>query len=1132
MTTSRLLSVVVALVVVSGAFAGPATAAATTVTVEAATDEDATDRLTVTFDTQADGTVSVPAQLTDGPAQFVFQNWERIDGPGSGESNDWEAVSGAQYRVEYDVVVDGDADAGSYAERLIVEQEGTEVAREQLRVDVDVRTPQFASQGTVFPTVQVDQVREEPQEVTVSIPVENVGDGVLVTESIGADGLPSGIEVVGSRFGTNRLDPNERIDGSLDLAVDPSVEEGTYDFTAVVEDNLGNEERVPVSLTVDELAPRFGTVDDPSVSVDVDRVGDGQATGSNVVLIPNTGEGALRLTDIVFGEERDGVTATSSVDDRLIDSGSTAQVPFTVSVPRDVSAGQYTVRGVAEDSTGDSERFDVSVGVDVLFPSIGSVSPQSQTVEFDRVDQDTRTETFDVFVPNDGNGNMRLADVSVSGTPDGIGVTDTSVDGDVVESGGQGTAQFDVQVDQSVQKGSYQFTATVEDTLGNRESFPVTVTVDKPPILGLRQPVSLGDVLVGTEADGTVEVAELGGETGIERLDVSVDSAPQNGSSSFDALRSTSVSAGGSTVQTVPVEVADDAPQHETLRWNVTVGPDDDQSVTRERTFTARVIYPPELANVSTEPQRFSFDRSRPTPDYERTATVTLDNAGDLPMTVTDVTARVDGPASLSVRTRSVPETVEGVSTGSFDVPLTATPETPEGNYTLTVTVETAEAGSQTITREVSVRHQTELTLETDTVAFGEVTITSEQTRAVDVGEELGYQSLDNFTITRVDGPTSFLTVTNDPGESLAAGETDQIVYSLRFGTSAEVYRDYEWTFRIDGRRASPRTLTVTARPSPYSFDSLRENVTAISESGDEAWRGPVASGVVSTLDELEGQLRGEESVGRDTLPTALAMGRAALLYADAIEGTQTAQADGNYSLAQQRIVRAAVARDQLVAFSEGLPPSLRDTAAPTVTAANETLQTAVADQRRFYTELTSSESTYADRARARRALAQLAAITGDRAAERENRTATRNATDAYLAFVSEASTHRASADAEWRQFQQNATVVLAGQPLVLNPARFDAATATLSEVDDGYAAAVDDYRTAGAESEADAVVDRRTSVGERATFVEYGLYGSLGLYALVSLAVLVRVSRRAIQYYRESAEAALGDFLLEESLS
>ncbi len=1130
MTTSRLLTVVVALAVVSGAFAAPATAATTTVEIEAATDEDATDQLTVSFTTNSNGTVSVPAQLNDGPAQFIFQGWERTDGPGSGGNNQWEAVPGAEYNVEYDVVVDGDATAGSYGAQLLVEQEGTEIASEELSVNVEVLTPAFADQGTVFPTVEVDQVREEPQEVTVSVPVENTGDGEMVLESVETSGLPTGIELANNRLETNRLDPNERTDVSLDLAVDPSAGAGTYDFTATVRDNLGNEEQVPVSLTVDELAPRFGTIDDPSVSVEVDRVGDGQATTDDVVLVPNTGEGALRLTDIAFEERSDGLAATSSVSDRLITSESTDQVGFTVSVPRDVSAGQYTLRGVAEDSTGASQQFDTNVDVDVLFPSIGSVSGQSGTVEFNRVGQNTQTTTFDAAVPNVGAGNMRLTDVSVSGVPNGMTVTDSSVDGDIVAPDEEGSTQFDVRVDQSVSKGSYQLTATVEDTLGNTRSFPVTVTVEKPPILGVSQPVSLGDVLVGTEADGAVEIAELGGETGIDGLDVSVESTPENGSMSVDALRTASVAASGSTTQTVPVEVADDAPQHETLQWDITVSPEDSRSVTRERTVTARVIYPPELANVSTAPQQFSFDRARPTSDYEQTATVTFDNAGDLPMTVTDVTASVDGP--LSVRTESVPETVGGISTGSFDVPLTATPETPEGNYTFTVTVETADAGSQTITRAVNVRHETELTLETDSVAFGELTITSEQTRAVDVAEGLGYQSLDNFTVTRVEGPESFLTVTNDPGESLAAGETDQIVFSLRFATSAQVYRDYEWTFRIDGERAAPRTLTVTARPSPYSFDSLRENVTAISESGEEAWRDPVANGVASTLDELEGRLRNEGSVGRDTLPTALAMGRAALLYADAIEGTQTAQADGNYSLAQQRIVRAAVARDQLVTFSQGLPSALQDTAAPTVTAANETLQTAVADQRAFYTELTGPESTYADRARARRALAQLAAITGDQAAERQNQTATRNATDAYLAFVSEASTHRASADAEWRQFRQNATVVLAGQPLVLNPARFDAATAALAAIDDGYAAAVDDYRTAGAGSEADAVADRRASVSERATFVEYGLYGSLAAYALVSLAVLVRVSRRAIQYYRESAEAALGDFLLEESLS
>ncbi|ERH11429.1 MAG: hypothetical protein J07HB67_00436, partial [halophilic archaeon J07HB67] len=835
MTASRVVTVVVALAVVSGAFTTPASAASTTVAVEAATDEDATgqfDEDKITFKTEANGTVSVPAQLSDGPVDFFFSSWERTDGPGSGNDNEWEAVPGAQYTVEYDVAVDGDAEAGRYTEELVVTREGTEIASEQLRVDVEVLTPEFADQSTVFPTVEVDQVREEPQEVGVSVPVENVGSGVMVLDSIEASGLPAGIELTNNRLQTDRVNQGEDTDLSLDLAVGPSVDEGTYEFTATVRDNLGNEQQVPVSLTVEELAPQFGTIDSPDVSVAVDRVGNGEAVESDFVLVRNDGRGALRLTEIAFEERSNGVTANASAGGTVIEDGSERQVGFTLSVPRGVNSGQYTLNSVAEESTGTTQQFQTNVDVDVLFPSIGQVASQSGTVEFDRVGQDTRTQTFDADVPNTGDGNMRLVDLGVSGVPDGVTVTDTGVDGDVVASG-EDAPQTSTCSRSTRSEGSYQFTATVEDSLGNTESFPVTVTVEKPPILGISQPASLGDALVGTETDGTVELAELGGETGIDGLDVSVESAPQNGSLSLDTLDETTVRAGGSTVQSVPVTVAADAPQHETLRWNVTVRPNDGQSVARDRTLTARVIYPPELTNVSTEPQMFSFDRERPTADYEQTAQVTFDNAGDLPMTVTDVTARVDGPPSLSVRTESVPETVEGITTASVDVPLTATPETPEGNYTLTVTVETAEAGSQTITREVTVRHQTELALETDTVAFGEVTITSEQTRAVDVSEELGYQSLDNFTVTRVDGPPSFLTVTNDPGESLAAGETDQIVYSLRFGTSAEVYRDYEWTFRIDGERAPPRTLTVTARPSPYSFDSLRENVTAISESGD-----------------------------------------------------------------------------------------------------------------------------------------------------------------------------------------------------------------------------------------------------------------------------------------------------------
>ena len=1126
----------VATLVVCAAVAGPASAAGTDVQLQAATDEDATASLGVTFTTSGNGTVSVPSQLNDGPAQFVFQEWERVDGQDGGSSSEWEAEPGVEYRVEYDVIVENEvADAddmeGVYGETLDVRREGSVVYSEQLTVDVTVQEPSFADPGFVSDTVAVDATRQEPQAVSVEVPIENRGPGVMLVDSVGARDLPVGFSVSGGSIDAQELAAGAETTGQIELAVASGVEPGQYDITAVVEDNLGNTQTFPVTVTVEELLPEFGEVSGPGLSVNVDRVGDGEATANGIVRVQNVGPGTMRLETFRIDDTPQGITAEADTVGGPIDPRSNTQVPYTLSVSRDIRSGTYRLDGFVEGVAAGSRNFEATVDVDVLFPSLGNVPEQSGTVQFDRAAQESATVSFDTPVPNTGAGNMRLSAVGFSNVPAGMEVVDANVGGTVVEPDRQGTAEFTVRVDESVEKGTYQFQAIVEESLGDTESFPVTVSVEKPPILDVGgETVSLGDVLVGQRSETTLSLAEVGDATGIDGVQATVQSSPGNGSLSLDAVRNTQLPAGGETDRTVPVTVADGAPQHETLRWTVTTQPNDERSRSRQVTLTARVIYPPELTNVSATPESFGFDRARPTSDYEQTSTLTLGNAGDLPMTVTSVSASVDGPASLSATAVDVPETVEGLTTEEVDVALTAAPSTPEGEYTFTVQVETADAGSRTLTRTVTVRHETELSVETGSVTFGELTITSERTRAVDVAEELGYQDLENFTVTRVDGPEQFLAVTSRPGSVLPAGESDQIVFALRFGTSARVYEDYEWTYRIDGERADPRTVTVTARPSPYSFDSLRQNLTAVADGGE--WREPLAGGVVSTLDRLERQLREEESVGRDTLPTALAMGRAALLYADAVDGAQTAQADGNYSLAQRRVVRAAVARDQLVQFAGSLPGRLRETASPTVDVANRTLSDVVANQRSHYRGLVGEDANFDERARARRALAQLAAIEGDRAAERRNRRAARNATESYLQRVSAASQHRATADAAWRGLTDNATVVVAGQPLVLNPARFDATTARLDEVDTAYAQAVDDYGAAGATAEADTVADRRSTVAGQATIVRYGLYGALGAYALVFLGLVWYVARRALQYYSESNEAALGDFLLDQPVS
>lgn len=1119
----------VCLLLVTGA-AGTATAASTTVEVDTAVEDESTETLAFTFTADSDATVSAPDEITrdGGAVTFAFDSWEATDGSGDGTSREWSVTSGTEYRVTYEVTATDDAGEQTYdADVEITDEAGGVVHSERLEADVEIAEPAFGFAPSPDTTVDLAAGRDGDETATVTATIRNDGDGTMVLSDASFSDLPNGIEPAGDSLGgAGEIPPGGSGSVELRVSVGPDVSEGRYDFQATVEDSLGNTQTFPVTVTVDELRPEITAVDGDT-TVEIDRVGDGDSQTVDLSLaVTNGGDGDLFLEDVSFSTP-DGATASATdVPDR-IEAGTTGQVGYELSVERTTSVRSLTVSGTLTNSLGESRRFSTQVGVDVLFPELGDPDRPSDRVVFDAPDESSLTAAVGPELPNSGNGNMRLASVSVDGLPEGFSVEDTGVEGGVIEPGSAGRTAVELAVADSVDEGTYDVDGTITDSLGNTRPFSAEVTVVRPPIAGFDQtPVDLGNVLVGSEQSVTVAVRELGGASRIDGLSVSrVDSAA-NGSLDTTELDGISVRPGGRSERAVTVGVASDAPQHERLRWELGVEPDDPDARLRTIPVTARVIYPPELADVRTGQTNFRFDRPRPTDDYTQTRTVSFANTGDLEMDVREVSASVGGTATVDATVTDAPTTVEGLSNGSATVEVVAPPETAEGEYTLTVTVRTAEGGSETITRPVTVDHRRELAVETTTVSYGEVTITDERTRTLDIGERLGYEDLTGFSIERVSGPDRYLTLTSRPDSPVTAGESEPAVFTLQFDTSAQPYREYEWEYRISGDRVESRTVTVTARARPFSFDSLRENLSAAADEG--AWREPLAGGVTTTLDELEGRLRNNESVGGEALPTTLSVARATLLYVDAVERARAAQADGDYATAQRFVVRAAVARNQLVRAAGDLSPSIAGPLDRTTRVANETLATVVADQRAHYVGRLDESSPFDRRADARRALARLDAIDGAERAAARNRSASQDATERYLGLVTNASRDRAAAEAAWQSVRDNATVVVAGQPLVLNPTRFTAVTDRLERIDGLYATAVDDYRTAGAASEADTVADRRGTVAGRAQLLRYGLYGSAGVYGLVTLAVVVGLGRRVISYYEDTREATLGDFLVE----
>ena len=800
-----------------------------------------------------------------------------------------------------------------------------------------------------------------------------------------------------------------------------------------------------------------------------------------------------------------------------VENGNEYQVTYQAQVSSGASDESWTAR-VSGGSTSASETLDLNV--DYLEPQFANVDSPTETLIF--TDNDDASTELDVGFDNDGPGVMVPESVDLDSTPSGIDVSVDSLSNEV-DANGAGTAVLDVSVDPSVDAGDYTISGSINDNLGNTESFNAEVQVRKPPVISADD-VDVGGVLIGESDTVDVTIEETAGFSGVDGVDVNVIGTSDDGAVTVEGAEFASTSPGGSDTIEVQVSADSDGAQNADLDWQVELTPDDPNSPTESIDVTGEVFYPPNLESLSGEGAENVFDTPRSQADTQTSETqVTFENTGDLDMDVTDVSASVDDP-DVSASIANADATVGGQSTGEATVVLEADPEAAEGAYPFTVTVDTATAGTQSITRDLTIEHIPELAVERSELPLGDITVTNQRTTSIDVSEVLEYESVSGVEVVRTSGPDQYLEVAERPTE-LQAGESAPLVFAVAFDTSAELYQQYRWEFEIRGEGVETQTVTVTAQPTPYSFDSISNNLSSYAEGSGP--RAETAAGMSESLSALETRLRDGEDVPEGDLTETIAAGETAILLLDSLEAADQARGADGPAAAQADVLRAQATLNAMSEYVTRIDASQVDASA---TGALESARVATDEQVdaqvEYYESQLEGNITTLQRASANRQLARLAESRGDtERASRLNEEAS-GAFDTYLQQVQDASESAADARATRESIRDDATLVLLNQPLVLNPARLDGISAEISAIDAAYATAEQTYAEAGATGQAEAIGEERAAVQQRLQLTQYGLWGATALYGLVVLVALFRTGRNLYAYLQDRRTVEMGAVL------
>lgn len=804
-----------------------------------------------------------------------------------------------------------------------------------------------------------------------------------------------------------------------------------------------------------------------------------------------------------------------------VEAGDQYQVTYEASATSDANEREQPYSWTAAvdyQGGGEIDSEELNLNVNFLEPQFENIDNPTETVIFTDSGSDGTAE-LDVGFDNDGPGVMVPESVDIDNTPSGIDVSVDSLS-DQVDAGGSGTAVLDVSVDPSVAEDDYTISGTINDNLDHSTSFNAEVQVRKPPVLSADD-VDVGGVLIGETNTVDVTVSETAGFSGIDGVNVNVIGASNDGSVTVDGAGTVNTDPGGSDTISVEVSADSDAPQNADLDWQVELTPQDQYSPTESIDVTGEVFYPPNLESLSGQGAENVFDTPRSQADIQTTETeVTFENTGDLDMDVTSVSASVDDP-DVTASVADADTTVGGQSTGSATVVLEADPEAAEGTYPFTVTVDTATAGSQSITRDLTIEHIPELAVERSELPLGDITVTNRRTTSIDVSEVLEYESVSGIEVVKTSGPDQYLEVAEQPTE-LQAGESAPLVFAVAFDTSAELYQQYRWEFEVRGEGVETQTVTVTAQPTPYSFDSISNNLSSYAEGSGP--RAETAAGMSESLAALETRLRDGEEVPEGDLTETIAAGETAILLLESLEAADQARESDGPAAAQADVLRAQATLNAMAEYVARIDASQVDSSASgALEAARVATDEQVDAQVQYYESQLEGDITTLQRASANRQLARLAESRGN--TERANRLneEASGAFDTYLQQVQDASESAEEARATRESIREDATLVILNQPLVLNPARLDSISAEIDAIDAAYATAEQTYAEAGATGQAEAIGQERAEVQQRLQLTQYGLWGATALYGLVVLFVLIRTGLNLYAYLQDRRTVEMG---------
>lgn len=511
------------------------------------------------------------------------------------------------------------------------------------------------------------------------------------------------------------------------------------------------------------------------------------------------------------------------------------------------------------------------------------------------------------------------------------------------------------------------------------------------------------------------------------------------------------------------------------------------------------------FGNITLTDRTITYDQPRhETQVFEEAIELTVENEGNEELVLSSITATT-GAKGIIVRPTTPPETIPPNSTRTITLRVAADPDLPEGGYPVTVVLEAENENisdaslttSLTITHETRMRLSSDLFTSTNEINLGNYPIAPDTRFNVTIGEQLGYQNIEDIKIERQEGPEKWLTVVNAP-DHIEAGTTETLVFAIQLDPQITLYDKLSWEYTVNGSNVEQQSIQIRLIPT-----SPHRDVCTLSSGSPPSFTPstPNSTELVVILDEVEAldDTAYSGTVSVSEMNRVQGFCAATSKYIGTASQVEMLLAEEEYDEARRETV-IAVSSLKLMHQAGGRIESdeYREHVDSILNHSKTYLNELVAKQERYHkTRLTSENTSLLEKVRSKRALADFARYRGDIERARNLDSDADEMVERYSNHVAEGEQSLRVADQLWRETESDLIVTVGDDLVLLNPVAYRTLSARTANLRANYSAAEEAFRAVDEDARADRVAMLRRQHLRRIQRAKRGTI-SIGAISLV----------------------------------